>query len=115
MARVKRGNVARNRRKKVLKITRGSYGSFSKLFRPAHQAMLHALPHMYRGRKLKKRDFRSLWIVRLSAALKPFELSYSKFMNMIVKKEVKLNRKMLSELSIQSPDTFTKVVDFVRK
>lgn len=113
--RVKRGNVARKRRKKVLEITKGFQGPLSKLFRPAHQAMLHALSHAYRDRRRKKRDFRKLWIARINAALSASGLSYSKFMGDMGKKDVRLNRKVLSELAISHPKTFDKVVEFVGK
>lgn len=113
--RVKRGNVARKRRKKVLEITKGFQGPLSKLFRPAHQAMLNALSHSYRDRRRKKRDFRNLWIARINAALDPMGISYSKFMGNAGKKEVKLNRKVLSELAITHPNAFKQVVDYVQK
>jgi large subunit ribosomal protein L20 len=112
--RVKRGNVARNRRKKILQRAKGFRASLSKLFRPARQAVLNALRHSYKGRRQKKRDFRSLWIVRLNAALGDHGISYSKFIGLAIKKQVGLNRKMLSELAIQHPETFQSVVAFVK-
>jgi len=114
MARVKRGNVARRRHKKVLKLTKGFRGSLSKLYRPAHQALLHALPNAYRDRRRKKRDFRKLWIARINAGLYNNELSYSKFMGKCKEKNVEINRKMLADLALTQPDTFNKIVDFVK-
>jgi large subunit ribosomal protein L20 len=113
--RVKRGNVARNRRKKVLKLAKGFRGGLSKLFRPARQAVINALRHAYKGRKQKKRDFRSLWIVRMNAALVQHGISYSKFMGLANKKDMKLNRKVLSELAISNPEVFTDVVNWVKQ
>ena len=112
--RVKRGNVARNRRKKILKLAKGFRGSLSKLFRPAHQAVLHALRYAYNDRRKKKRDFRGLWIARINAGLTQQGLSYSKFSHMKSQKNVDLNRKVLSELAISDPPVFAKGVDFVR-
>jgi large subunit ribosomal protein L20 len=114
MARVKRGNVARKRRKKVLKLAKGFQGSLSKLFRPAHQVVLHALNNSYKDRRRKKRDFRALWIARLNAGLRENNMTYSKFINEATKKNIKLNRKVLSELAIQYPETFKKVVETVK-
>jgi len=111
--RVKRGNVARNRRKKVLKLASGFRGGLSKLFRPARQAVINALRHAYKGRKQKKRDFRSLWIVRMNAALVNHNISYSKFIGLSHKKEMGVNRKMLSEIAISNPEVFTDIVNYV--
>ena len=95
MARVKRGVTARKRHKKIIKLAKGYRGPQSKLYRPANQAVLKALSHSYRGRKLK-RDFRKLWIARINAAARSNGMSYSKFINGL-KKPVQINRKMLSE------------------
>lgn len=111
MSRVKRGNIARKRRKKVLKLTKGFSGSLSKLFRPAQQALLHALNNAYRDRRRKKRDFRGLWIARINAALDQKGISYSKFFGTLNKKDIQLNRKVLSELAIHHPDCFSAVVE----
>ena len=110
MARVKRGNVARKRRKKVLDLAKGFRGGLSKLFRPAHQVVLHALVNATEHRRLKKRDFRVLWINRISGALYNTDLSYSKFIGGLVKNQVKINRKMLSELAIHEPAIFDQIV-----
>lgn len=111
--RVKRGNVARNRRKKVFKVTKGFRGPLSKLFRPAHQAMLNALSHAFRDRRRKKRDFRRLWIARLSGALRNEGLNYSTFIHQLKVNNVELNRKVLSELAIYEPEAFKTVVQTV--
>ncbi|MBT6120781.1 50S ribosomal protein L20 [bacterium] len=114
MARVKRGNVSRKRHKKILKLAKGFRGSLSKLYRPAHQAVLHALSNSTRDRKRKKRDFRRLWIARINAALGPFSTSYSTFINLLKKKEIEINRKSLSEIAIRRPDVFSDVVQFTK-
>jgi len=110
MARVKRGNVARKRRKKVLKLTKGFRGSLSKLFRPAQQALLHALTNSYRDRRRKKRTFRTLWIARVNAALDRVGISYSKFTGDLKKNNIEVNRKMLSELAIRHPDALEAII-----
>lgn len=115
MARVKRGNVARKRRKKVLKLAKGFQGSLSKLYRPAHQAVLHALTYAYRDRRTKKRSFRQLWIARINASLTEYQnFSYSRFISACKTKNIGLNRKVISELAINEPDVFKKLVDFLR-
>lgn len=111
--RVKRGNVARNRRKKVLKLTKGFRGSRSKLFRPAHQAMLKALTNSFKDRRRKKSDFRGLWIARINAALFNTEFSYSKFINLCKNKNIILNRKMIAEIALQQPKAFQQFLSFV--
>jgi len=113
MVRVKRGNVARNRRKKVLKMAKGYRGGTSKLFRQARQSVLQALRHMYVDRRDRKGDFRELWIVRINAALEGLGLSYSGFMGQMKKKNIQLNRKTLAELAAREPRTFEQVVGVV--
>jgi len=115
MARVKRGNVARKKRKKILKLAKGFRGSISKLYRPAKQAVLHALTNSYRDRRRKKRDFRSLWIVRINAGLLAHNISYSTFMGKCNKKEIKINRKMLAELAYSDPKVFDQIVELTQK
>jgi large subunit ribosomal protein L20 len=114
MARVKRGNVARKRRKKVLKLAKGFRGSLSKLYRPAKQAVLHALTNAYRDRRRKKRDFRSLWIVRINAGLISHNMSYSNFMGQCKVKNIEVNRKMLAELAYSRPAVFDKIVELAK-
>ena len=110
MARVKRGNVSRKRHKKILKLAKGFRGGRSKLYRPAHQAVLNALSRSYKDRRCKKRDFRALWITRIGIAVKEHGLSYSTFIGNLVKKNVKLNRKVLSDLAIHEPEVFKEIV-----
>ena len=114
MPRVKRGVTARKRHKKIIKLAKGYRGSQSKLYRPANQAVLKALAHSYRGRKLKKRDFRKLWIARINAAARANGISYSRFINGLKKAGVQINRKMLSEMAINDADSFSQLVDIAR-
>lgn len=114
MARVKSGVTARKRHKKIIKLAKGYRGPQSKLFRPANQAVLKALSHSYRGRKLKKRDFRKLWIARINAAARSNGMSYSKFINGLKKAGVQINRKMLSEMAINDMNGFTQLVDLAK-
>ena len=113
MVRVKRGNVARNRRNKILKIAKGFRGTHSKLFRMANQQVMKALRYSYVGRKRRKREFRSLWIVRINAAIRETGSSYSSFISKLKKSEVALNRKMLAQLAVLDKDCFTKVVQSI--
>ncbi|SFA89038.1 50S ribosomal protein L20 [Clostridium frigidicarnis] len=111
MARVKRAKNARKNHKKVLKLAKGYYGGKSKLFRTANEAVMRALRNAYVGRKLKKRDFRRLWIARINAASRINGLSYSKFMNGLKVAGIDINRKMLSEIAINDPKAFTALVE----
>ncbi len=116
MPRVKTGVVRRRRHKKVLKRTKGFRGTNNRLYKRAHEADLHARQYAYVGRKLKKRDFRKLWIIRINAGLTQIEdaPNYSKFINQLKKKDVALNRKMLAELAVNDFDTFSQVVAYVQ-
>ena len=114
MSRVKRGNVARKRRKKILKLAKGFRGSHSKLFRTANQQVMKALRNAYRDRRKRKRDFRRLWITRINAAARMNGLSYSKLTHQLKKADVGLNRKMLAQLAMVDPDAFTKVVEVAK-
>lgn len=114
MSRVKRGNVARKRRKKILKLAKGFRGSHSKLFRTANQQVMKALRNAYRDRRRRKRDFRRLWITRINASARMHGLSYSKFTHQLKKAEVGLNRKMLAQLAMVDPEAFTKVVEVAK-
>ncbi len=111
MARVKRGNVARKRRKKVLKLAKGYRGSHSKLFRTANQQVMKALRNAYRDRRKRKRDFRRLWITRINAAARQNGMSYSQLMGQMKKANIQLNRKMLAQLAVLDPTSFKKVVE----
>lgn len=114
MPRVKRGNVARKRRKKILKLAKGFRGSHSKLFRTANQQVMKALRNAYRDRRKKKRDFRRLWIVRVNAAARMNGLSYSKLTNQLKKANIEINRKMLAELAVVDPQAFAQVVEVAK-
>ncbi|PNS07640.1 ribosomal protein L20 [Lysobacter silvestris] len=107
MARVKRGVVARRRHKKVLKAAKGYYNARRKVFRVAKQAVTKAQQYAYIGRKLKKRQFRSLWIVRINAASRMFGLSYSRFMNGLLKAGVTLDRKVLADIAVHDLPAFS--------
>ena len=111
MARVKGGTMSHKRRKKVLKLAKGYFGGKSKLFRTAKEAVMKSGQYAYIGRKQKKRDFRRLWITRISAACKQNGVNYSTFMNGLKKANVTLNRKMLSEIAIHDPKAFTALVE----
>ena len=110
MARVKGALSTRKRHKKILKLAKGYRGAKSKLYRIANQAVMKSLSYSYVGRKLKKRDFRSLWITRISAACKMNDINYSRFMNGLKKANIEINRKMLSEIAISDPAAFTQLV-----
>ncbi len=111
MARVKGALSTRKRHKKILKLAKGYRGAKSKLYRIANQAVMKSLTYSYTGRKLKKRDFRSLWITRISAACKMNGINYSRFMNGLKKANIEINRKMLSEIAINDPAAFTQLVE----
>lgn len=107
MARIKGATMSRKRRNKVMKMAKGYYGSKSSLFKTAKQAVMKSGQYAYVGRKQKKRDFRRLWITRISAACKLNGMNYSTFMNGLKKAGIELNRKMLSEIAIADPAAFT--------
>ena len=107
MARVKGAMMTRKRRNKVLKAAKGYWGAKSKHFKMAKQAVMKSGNYAFAGRKIKKRDFRRLWITRISAACKANGMNYSTFMNGLKKANVTLNRKMLSEIAISDPAAFT--------
>jgi len=111
MARVKGAMVTRRRHKKILKLAKGYRGGKSKLYRVANQAVMKSLVYAYVGRRLKKRDFRRLWITRISAAVKMNGLNYSKFMYGLKKAGITMNRKMLSEMAIRDSAAFSTLVE----
>ncbi len=111
MARVKGAMATRKRRKRVLKLAKGYRGAKSKCFRTAKQAVMKSLVYAYIGRKQKKRNFRRLWISRISAACKLNGTNYSQFMDGLKKAGITMNRKMLSEVAIADPEAFTKLVE----
>lgn len=109
MARVKRGFKARRRRNKVLKLAKGYRGARSKLFRSATEAVDRALNYAFRDRRVKKRDFRSLWIVRINAASRLNGLSYSKFIFGLKKANVQIDRKVLADIAVTDPNGFAQI------
>ena len=111
MARVKGAMMTRKRRNKTLKLAKGYYGGKSKLFRTAKEAVMKSGNYAYIGRKQKKRDFRRLWITRISAACKQNGMNYSTFINGLKKAGIDLNRKMLSEIAISDPAAFTALTE----
>lgn len=115
MVRVKRGNVARKRRKKILKLAKGFRGSHSKLFRTANQQVMKALRNAYRDRRRRKRDFRRLWITRINAAARQHGVSYSQLIGQLKKADIQLNRKMLAQMAVLDPNGFAKVIDVAGK
>lgn len=115
MARVKRAVVTRKRRKSVIKLAKGYWGAKSKKFKMANQAMMRSLTNAYKGRKLKKRDFRRLWITRINAACKANDMNYSRFMHGLKLSGITLNRKMLSEMAIHEPEAFSQLVGTAKK
>lgn len=115
MTRVKRGNVARKRRKKILKLAKGFRGSHSTLFRTANQQVMKALRSAYRDRKRRKRDFRRLWIARINAAARQHGISYSQLMGNMKKANIQLNRKMLAQMAVTDPASFSKVAELANK
>lgn len=115
MARVKGGLVTRRRHKKILKLARGYRGAKSKLFRVANQQVMKSLNYAYIHRRLRKRDFRKLWITRINAAARSNGLSYNRFMNGLKKAGVGVNRKMLAELAVNDAPAFSKLVELAKR
>ena len=111
MARIKGALATRKRRNKTLKLAKGYFGSKHRLFKTAKQAVMKSGNYAYIGRRLKKRDFRKLWITRISAACKLNGMNYSTFMNGLTKAGITLNRKMLSEIAIADPAAFTALTE----
>ena len=110
MARVKNGAVTKARRKKILKQAKGYFGSKHRLFKTAKEQVMHSGMYAYRDRRQRKREFRKLWIVRINAACRENEISYSRFINGLSKVGVTVNRKMLAEIAIDSPKAFSDLV-----
>ena len=115
MTRVKRSLRTRARHKKVLKQAKGYFGHKKKIFKIANQAVMKSLSYAYVGRKLKKRDFRTLWIARINAASRMNGLSYSKFMNGLKKSGILLDRKVLADIAVKDPAGFTSLCDTSKK
>ncbi|MCZ6639004.1 MAG: 50S ribosomal protein L20 [Thermodesulfobacteriota bacterium] len=112
--RVKRGVPSRKRRKRLLKQAKGYWGRRKNNIRRAKETLIRALAYAYRDRRQRKRDFRRLWIARINAAVRPYGLSYSKFMGSLKKAGVELDRKALSEMAIREPESFKAVVDVAK-
>ena len=114
MTRVKGGTVARARRKKVLKEAKGYFGSKHRLYKTAHEQLMHSGQYAYRDRRQNKRNFRKLWIARIIAACRENEISYSRFINGLNKAGITVNRKMLSELAIDNREAFADLVTIAK-
>ena len=115
MVRVKRSTTARKKRKKALKEAKGFKWSRKTRYRQAKEALLHAKTYQYRDRRRKKREKRALWQVRINAAAREGDLSYSKFISLLKKEKIELDRKILSELAKNNPEIFKKIIDSVKK
>ena len=114
MSRVKRGNVAKKRRNKILRLAKGFQGSNGSLFRTANQRVMKALCNAYRDRKRRKRDFRRLWIARINAAARINGMSYSKLIGNLKKADIRINRKMLAQIAVADPSNFQKIVTGIK-
>ena len=114
MARVKKGVNAHKRHKKVLKSAKGFYGAKSKVFRAANPAVMRSLRSAYVGRKLKKRQYRQMWIARINAAARMNDISYSRLMDGLKKAGIEINRKMLAEIAVSDPEAFKSLVEQVK-
>ena len=115
MARVTGGMTTRKRHKKILKLAKGFIGARSRIFKVANIAVMKKLKYQYRDRRVLKRNMRSLWIIRINAAVRELGLSYSKFMNMLKKADIQVNRKMLAELAANEPEAFKVLVEEASK
>ena len=114
MARIKGAMMTRKRRKKAIKLAKGYWGSKKNHYKLANEQVMKSLKYAYVGRKLKKRDFRRLWITRISAACKQNGINYSQFMNGLKKAGIDLNRKVLADLALNNPEAFKAIVDKVK-
>lgn len=115
MPRIKRGVTVKRRHKKILKLAKGFKGSRSKLFKIANQQVMKSLAYAYRDRRVRKRDFRRLWITRINAAARQNGMSYSKLVNGLKKAGVEINRKMLAELAVNDSQAFSQLVQVARE
>lgn len=115
MARVKGGYSTRHRRKKVIKLAKGYFGAKHKLYKTAHEQVMHSMAYAYRDRRNLKRNMRKLWIARINAAARMNDISYSKLMHGLKLANVEINRKMLSEIAICDPEGFTAIVETAKK
>jgi len=115
MAKIKHSGATRRRKKRLLKKTKGFWGKRSTQFQQARRALMHALVYSYRDRRTKKREIRSLWIVRINAACRQAGITYSSFMNGLKKAKVTIDRKILADLAIRDAQAFKKLVDLVKE
>ncbi|MGE5197057.1 MAG: 50S ribosomal protein L20 [Deltaproteobacteria bacterium] len=115
MTKIKHSQATRKRKKRILKGAKGFWGDRSKQFQHARRALMHALVYTYRDRKVKKRDFRKLWITRINAACREAGISYSRFISGLKKSKVALDRKILADLAVKEPQAFKKLVDMAKK
>ncbi len=115
MPRAKNSVASRKRRKKILSKAKGYWGGKSRLFKTAKESVQRAMLYAYRDRRVRKREFRKLWIVRINAAVRPFGLNYSRFIHLLAQNKVQLNRKVLADLAVSDPVVFSKIVESVNK
>ena len=115
MPRAKRGNKRLKRRKKILKLAKGYFGSKGKLYRPAKEQVMRSLNYAYRDRKQKKREFRKLWITRINAAARKQDMSYSRFIHGLKEADIDINRKMLAEMAVNNEDDFAELVELAKE
>lgn len=115
MPRVKRGPRKKERRKKILKLAKGYWGAKSRNYRTAKEAVEKSLQYAYRDRRNRKRDFRRLWIIRIKAAAEAYGLSYSRFIHGLKKLQIEIDRRILAELAVKNPETFSRVVEKVKE
>ena len=115
MARIKRAVNAHKKRRKVLKLAKGYWGAKSKQYRTASEQVRRSLRYAYEGRKMRKRDFRRLWIIRINAAARLSGMSYSTFINGLKKKNIEVNRKMLADLAVNDAAAFAQLVELVKE
>tara|TARA_A200000113_G_C8728667_1_gene310818 strand:+ start:405 stop:752 length:348 start_codon:yes stop_codon:yes gene_type:complete len=111
MARVTKSNTAKKKHKKVLSATKGHYGARSRLYKTAKQSNIKALQYAFRDRKNRKRSFRNLWISRINAAAREFGISYSKLINLLQKNQIKINRKILADISVNDKKAFQEIIN----
>ena len=115
MARVKRAVNAQKKKRKIMKLAKGYFGAKSKQYRAASEQVRRSLRYAYIGRKLRKRDFRKLWIARINAGVRAYDMSYSRFINGLKVAGVEINRKVLSDLAISDPAAFKQLVDVAKE
>jgi len=115
MPKAKNSVASRNRRKKILKQAKGYWGGKSRLIKTAKESVERALQYAYRDRRVRKREFRKLWISRINAAVRPYGLNYSTFIDLLNKNEIQLNRKILADLAVSDPTSFSKLINMIKE